>query len=73
MIIVMKAEATKADAVEIFIMFFPRPPVPQQSTRLSCDFNFTLREEFLIAKTAHVNSSEVSPLLDKDVKKFSIS
>ena len=55
-----------ADAVEIFRVSFPSPPVPQVSMQFSA---FTLFDLSLNIYTPPAISSETSPLSDNKVKK----
>ena len=57
----------KAEAVEIFKVFLPSPPVPQVSIQ---SLTFTLFDFSLNTKTPPAISSETSPFLDKSVKKL---
>ena len=67
------AAVTRPAVVDTFIILFPSPPVPQQSTRLTFSFKSTFKDAALIAKTAPVNSSDVSPFFERPRRKFSIS
>ena len=55
-----------ADAVEIFKVFIPSPPVPHVSTQFS---TFTLLDFSLKTNTPPAISSAVSPFSDNSVKK----
>ena len=57
------AAATKAEQVEMFIIFFPKPPVPQQSTK-SLRLVLTFIECLRILLTAPTISSTDSPFSD---------
>ena len=58
------------EAVEIFNVFIPSPPVPQVSTQ---SLTFTLLDLFLKTCTPPAISSATSPFADSNVKKSNIA
>tara|TARA_B100000315_G_scaffold70988_1_gene64718 strand:+ start:415 stop:684 length:270 start_codon:yes stop_codon:yes gene_type:complete len=60
----------KAEAVDMFKVFLPSPPVPHVSTQLLA---LTLLDLFLRTYTPPAISLDTSPLADSRVKKLNIS
>ena len=60
-------ESNSAEAVDMFTVFMPSPPVPQVSRQ---SVTLTLLDFSLNTKTPPAISSEVSPFADNNVKKL---